>query len=150
MNDPVIGNPVNLIFVSDTNHALYDWHNKVRVVRPDNSVSDIGTCIGGKVYVKRAWFLPARAVEGIPILDITYQSLKGHNINNLYNKLASYVCNEGEFGYMVDLLYNSPGCVSAYDAWKYEDPTSDHMRGKRNRNRILKAIARFVEYATDL
>ncbi len=147
MNDPIIGNPFNIIFASTMNHALYDWHKYVRVVRPDNSVSDIGTYINGKVYVKRAWYLPAKVVEGIPILNTTYQVLSEHNVNMLYTKLQSYQCNEGEFSHIVDLQYNCPGCVTAYNMWKYEDPEVDSIRGRKNRLRIISAVTRFVDYA---
>jgi hypothetical protein len=145
LNDPIIGNPFNLVFVSKMNHTLYDWHKNVRIVRPDNSVSEPGYWLNGKVYVKRAWFLPARAVEGIPILDTVWRVLQHHNVESLYNKLALYQCNQGEFSHMIDLLYNSPGCVSACDAWKYEDPESNSLRGQKNKQRIVKAVARFVE-----
>ncbi len=144
-NDPIIGNPFNLIFVSKMNHTLYDWHKNVRVVRPDNSVSEPGYWLNGKVYVKRAWFLPARAVEGIPILDTVWKVLQHHNVESLYNKLALYQCNQGEFSHMVDLLYNSPGCVLACDAWKYEDPESNSLRGQKNKQRIIRAVGRFAE-----
>ena len=144
-NDPIIGNPFNLVFVSKMNHTLYDWHKNVRVVRPDNSVSEPGYWLNGKVYVKRAWFLPARAVEGIPILDTVWKVLQHHNVESLYNKLALYQCNQGEFSHMVDLLYNSPGCVLACDAWKYEDPESNSLRGQKNKQRIIRAVGRFAE-----
>ena len=147
MNDLIIGNPLNILFLSKINNSLYDWHKRVRVVQPDNSVSDIGTYMDGKVYVKRAWFLPAKRVDGIPILDATYQVLKGHAIESLYNKLATYQCNEGEFSYIIDLQFNCPGCVLANELWKYEDPGVDSLRGQKNRQRIIRAVARFVEYA---
>ncbi len=145
MNDPIIGNPLNLIFISNMNRAMYDWHKCVRVVRPDNTVSEPGYWLNGKVYVKRAWFLPARAIEGIPILDITWQVMQQHHTESLYNKLKVYQCNEGNFSYMIDQLYNSPGCVVASDMWKYEDPMADSIRGKRNQQRIIKAVVRFID-----
>lgn len=148
MNDPIIGNPFNILFASNLNHNLYDWHKYVRAVRPDNTVSDIGTYVNGKVYVKRAWFLPAKRQDGIPILDATYQVLKGHSIESLYNKLCTYACNEGEFSHIIDLQYNCPGCVSAVDMWKYEDPRVDSIRGRKNAQRIVRAITRFIEYAS--
>jgi hypothetical protein len=147
MNDPIIGNPLNIIFVTNMNHAIYDWHKCVRVVRPNNTVSEPGYWLNNKVYVKRAWFLPARVVEGIPILDTTWQVLKHYKVEMLYNKLELYQCNEIDkcTSYMIDLLYNSPGCVPAYDLWKYEDPESNSIRGQRNKLRIIRAIARFAE-----
>lgn len=173
--DILISNP-GYIFYDKTNlnDKLFSWHNSVRAILKDGTITDKGTYdMEGNVVIKKKKLLfnsTTRYVvsdsstdwlenDGYLILDITYKYLVKHpqfkkciKNNNLYTLLTntSTSINAPPFLYVgTQQIYINDGnnSISDKDKWAFTNPGLKTPDGLKNKKRINNIINSFIKSA---
>jgi predicted DNA-binding WGR domain protein len=172
--DILISNP-GYIYYDKTklNDKLFSWHNSVRVVLKDGTITDKGIYnMEGDVVINKKKFLFNSTTrysvsdistnwlkcDGYLILDITYKYLVKHpqfkkciKNNNLYDLLTNISTNINSPPFLYvgtqQIYINGENSILDKDKWAFTNPGLKTPHGVKNKKRINNIINKFIKSA---